>query len=118
MATSARERLSRAEHFLDLTQQHSADRERFTIYFETFVVYARSVLHVLKNEVDAAGVFACFEPEWNRLAREALPQFFRDSRDIVLKEGGVATETRAEYAVTLTATLPPGAGRDEADLVS
>lgn|GEM_PF-6613211 len=70
-----------------LAQQHSGDRERFMTYFEAFVVFGRSVLHVLRNAVDVAGVFSCFAPEWNVLGRAALPEFFRDNRDIVLREG-------------------------------
>lgn len=104
MATLARRRLRQAAHFLDLAKQHSGDRERFTTYFEAFVVFGRSVLHVLRNEVDVAGVFTCFAAEWGALGREALPNFFRGTRDIVLKEGVVGTGTRAEYAVTLTAS--------------
>ncbi len=105
MATLARRRLGQASHFLDLAQQHSGDRERFTTYFETFVVFGRSVLHVLRNEADVAGVFTCFEAEWNALEKEALPDFFRWNRDFVLKEGVMGAGTRAEYAATLTTTV-------------
>lgn len=104
MATLARKRLGQAAHFLDLAQQHSGDRKRFTTYFEAFVVFGRSVLHVLRTEVDVAGVFTCFAAEWSALGKEALPDFFRGTRDIVLKEGVVGTGTRAEYAVTFAAT--------------
>lgn len=99
MVTLARKRLARAEHFLDLAQQHAVDRERFLIYFETFAVYARSVLNVLKEEVDAAGVFTCFEPEWKTLGTEALPEFFRGARNIVLKEGVEGAGTRGEFVL-------------------
>jgi len=105
MVTLARKRLSRAKHFLALAQQHSADRERFTTYFETFVVYGRSVLHVLKMEVDGAGVSKCFEDERNALGAEALPQFFRGTRDTVLKLGSNGTRQRAEYSDVVTVGL-------------
>lgn len=107
MAALARRRLSRAELYLDLAEQRSADREQFSAHFETFVVYGRSALPVLKKEVDAAGVFACFKPEWKALWEEALPTFFRDARDTVLKVGVEGAGRRAEYAVTLTATARP-----------
>jgi hypothetical protein len=71
-------------------------------HFEAFVAFARSILHVLKNEVDEAGVFTCFEPEWNAVGNETLPGFLRDTRNIVLKEGVEGTGKRAEYTEVVT----------------
>ena len=101
MATLAKRRLDRAQLYLDLAHQHSADRAVFTAHLETFVAYSRSVLHVLKDEVDAAGVFKCFETEWDALRREPLPEFFRNMRDTVLHNGVEGARARGEFVEVL-----------------
>lgn len=97
MAPLAWKRLNRAKFYLDLAQHHADDREVFTAHFETYGVWARSVLDVLEKEVKRARVFGRFKNEFDRLWDDPLHLFFNEDRNIVIHEGKESTRKRAVY---------------------
>jgi len=99
MAQRSSEQLKKAEGFLRLAEEQSETPDLFRLFFEVFIAFARSVIHVLKKEVEKASVWTCFEPEWKRLGTEQLPEFFRKSRNLLLKEG-TKGESRTRKVVT------------------
>ena len=104
MAERARKQLEKAQYFLGLAETNELDRSLFALNLEAFVAFARSVIHVLKEESEEAEVWTCFKPEWDALGQETLPEFFRKTRDAILKRGE-SPDPRAAYTVSLSAGL-------------
>jgi hypothetical protein len=104
MAARARRRLGQAEYLLRCAEGNLPDRDAFLTYLEAFVAFGISVIHVLKEEVEKAAVWARFKPAWDALGQEPLPVYFRKMTNVILKEEGAPT-ARAEYAVSLAVGL-------------
>jgi hypothetical protein len=88
--SDTRFKLEEASYFFEQMKKNLDNRKYFTFNLIAFVVAGRSVTFVMQSEFTKVGPFAkwyCKNVD-EALRKEEVPRFFRDLRNIVLKEEG------------------------------
>lgn len=97
--TSPRNPLTRARFFLAHAEAlPSTEREAFDNYLQAAIVFGRSVYHYLRSLAESPDVDAAYR-QWFRtksteMKADPVLEYFRDSRDLLLKERQVAVARR------------------------
>lgn len=103
----ARRTLQRALFFL--TQARSVgveDRVSFLHYFESAIVFGRSVTFHLQSEyAHSTGFESWYRGQQERMRADSLARFFVDKRNFVLKEGQLSIGKHADIEIHATVKL-------------
>lgn len=88
----AQECLDKARFFAEKARTvETQDRTQFGYYFETAIVWARSITFQLQKQYDRTPGFKdWYESQQSALGADPLAQFFLKTRNFVLKEGTVS----------------------------
>ena len=102
MLLRAKEKLEAARYFLEQMTKSLQDRKRFIYNLDAFLSISRSVTFVLQSEFSSNYKFQ----EWytvkqEKMRNDSLMTFFKDMRNITVKEG--TPQTKAEAYISLKA---------------
>jgi len=107
----AQECLDKARFFAEKARTvEKQDRTQFGYYFETAIVWARSVTFQLQKQYNRTPSFKdWYESQQSALEADPLAQFFLKTRNFVLKEGSVSLRKviflKAHVSATAEATV-------------
>ncbi|MBA7631154.1 hypothetical protein ES703_38681 [subsurface metagenome] len=84
--------LNKARFFFEkAVTVETQDRTQFCYFFETAIVWARSVTFLLQKQYNSTPTFKdWYESQQNALQADPLAKFFKDQRNFVLKERSVS----------------------------
>lgn len=103
----ARDCLEKARFFAEKARAVEVeDRTQFRYFFETAIVWARSVTLLLQKEYsNTPGFEAWYENQQTELAKDTLAQFFLEQRNFTLKEGPVSLRKIVNIVITANVTV-------------
>lgn len=107
----AQECLDKARFFSEKARTvETQDRTQFSYFFETAIVWARSVTLLLQKQYNSTPAFKdWYESQQSALGADPLAQFFLKTRNFVLKERSVSLRKvitmKAHVSVAVEATV-------------
>jgi len=103
--------LNKARFFFEkAVAVETQDRTQFSYFFETAIVWARSVTLLLQKQYNSTPTFKdWYESQQNALGADPLAQFFLNQRNFVLKQRSVSVRkvvtVKAHVSVGVEATV-------------
>ncbi|MBK8674829.1 MAG: hypothetical protein IPN27_00125 [Cellvibrionales bacterium] len=92
----ARHAISRAEFFCNLANKCSSDeRDNFEAFLEASIIFGRSVMYHLQFRHGKSHHWGNW---WNSMAGNPAVEFFRQYRDVVVKEGSPKVGQRIGFS--------------------
>lgn len=101
MSLIAKKTVQRARFFAGQAMKVVNEREKFAHYFESSIVFARSVtFHLQKELCHCEGFQEWYEEEQSKLKQQPICRFFLNKRNYILKQGPVKISKTIEASIS------------------
>lgn len=101
MSLIAKQTVQRTRFFAEEATKIVSEREKFAHYFESSIVFARSVtFHLQKELCHSEGFQEWYEEEQSKLKQLPICRFFLEKRNYILKQGPVKISKTIEASIS------------------